>query len=88
MTDISDVVLFNGTLAELNSVDPNRQYKIAGTEFVSKEYFCGEMKKGLVQEELRQNGYDGLVHKATVPYQKVFFMWTTFKVEGVPIEKK
>lgn len=85
--DLSCVILYDGPLAELNSIDPMRQYAIADPEF----YFMRRRLKsdpvedlGLALEEVRQSlrekGYDGLANKRMCVGEQTLICGTPVKL--------
>ena len=68
--NLNDIVLFNSSLNDLNSIDKSKQYKIVKPEFTSKLY---SLKQGIsdirnkddVREELSHLGYNGLIFVET-----------------------
>jgi len=55
-----ELVLYHGTLEELNSRDPNKQYKFAEKLHLILSQYAILDKKPL--DRLREEGYDGLVN--------------------------
>lgn len=85
---IDDIVLYHGSLAELNSRDPGRQYRFAeDLEFVSRALRYRENLSemyDLFREELREKGYDGLVNKTLLVTGDTLYL-CKIVVEGTPI---
>lgn len=98
MTDkgIEDIFLYHGSLDELNSRDPAKQYKFAEElEFFSLHSITGnirmvDVKVGnwynqKIKEELRRRGYDGLVNKNLLVISSDGANYSIITAEGTPI---
>ena len=96
LKNLNDVVLFHGSLEELNSLDPEKQYEIAGKSFRSiQRWENGRPFLGIlggvetyIEDELFRRGYDGIIHKQTIPIDKVLWTYPIFRIEGTPIQRK
>ncbi|MBI2449277.1 hypothetical protein HYV49_03185 [Candidatus Pacearchaeota archaeon] len=87
MTDkkIEDIVLYHGSLAELNSRDSEKQYRFAEALFFISDKV--DRNKQL-KEQLSTIGYDGLVNMKTSIVSIHFVLSgesTYYRVEGTPI---
>ncbi len=82
---IEDTILFNGSLAELNSIDPKRQYRF--TDVISFGYHLSVGEADEIDQELemvmKNSDYDGIVHRRT-SFAKVDGTDHIY-VEGTPI---
>jgi len=82
------VVLYHGSLQELNSRNPSEQYRFSDKSmgFISGEYFWNNSWFENISNELRENGYDGIVNRKTC-FGRLGIIDTSpvARVEGTPI---
>ena len=80
--NLDEIVLYHGSLAELNSRDPNMQYRFADELSFTSDYHDNYHS---IRKELLDKGYDGIVNRKTRGLY--VFIFNLFKVEGTPIIK-
>lgn len=98
---LDDIVLYHGSLEELNSRDPDKQYRFAPlTEFISSEYrantyingggfiedLLSEAREQIIKEIFNKD-FDGLVNAKTILYGKYTDSSTMMRIEGTPVIK-
>jgi hypothetical protein len=55
--NVEEIVLYHGSLAELNSRDPNKQYRFVDTRsYVTRLYLGNESLEG-IKRELSEKGF-------------------------------
>ena len=57
---VEEIRIFGGSLRELNSRDPSRQYVIVGDLFISRNCGFGVLEE-LTKKTIAENGYDGVI---------------------------
>ena len=91
---IEEVIIYHGSLQELNSRDQNKQY-----EFVKEESFISgvydKMDEGIIYRhkiarEISTKGYDGLVNSRTIIFseEETCDLRFLYIIEGTPIKRK
>jgi len=87
---VEDVKLYHGSLNELNSRDPKRQYKFAKepTILLVHDIVRSSQIESRFKNDLFERGYDGIVNRKTTPYfyKGDFYLSHISKVfvEGTP----
>ena len=90
----NEIVLYNGSLNELNSRDDNVQYSfVTEREFVSNvyriKYDNSTTIERKVKDELRNLEYDGVVNKRTIIFARNMLWEIPAEgiIEGTPIKR-
>jgi len=85
------LILYHGSLQELNSRNPNEQYKFGEHPFFNSEFYPYtnfSLWASQIAEKLHSKGYDGLVNRRTI-FRDVFSLEALPQlhaaVEGTPV---
>jgi hypothetical protein len=82
-TQREEIVLYHGSLEELNSRGKDKQYKFANKHRFSYDDWSWRRDEEILKQVLAEEGYDGLVNMRT-SVRNVFFLPIPF-FEGTPI---
>ena len=86
-----EVILYHGSLVELNSRDPRNQYKIVGRSYINSgiPFTNNENFVNSVGEDLRREkeNWIGLINLRTVPHETLGSNRIMMHIEGTPIAK-
>ncbi len=89
--DLEDIIIYHGSLAELNSRNPDKQYQFAEELFfiseAQPEYsdYLTKSYKEIIKEELVRKKYNGLVNARTMAIAGIRL--DKYRIEGTPILK-
>ena len=84
---LENIILYNGSLIELNSRDPNIKYGFGDSLRLTIEIGGGDIEEAFekAKADIKSMGYDGLVNERTTAnsYPNV----SLYIIEGTPIVK-
>ncbi len=86
---MSKIILYHGSLEQLNSRSPDEQYESAEELSFCSEYTYSSREDdvGELEKEIQNKGFDGIVDLKYKPERTVGHR-AFFNVEGTPIVKK
>jgi len=92
--NLNDVILTNGSLTELNSIDASKQYMVAAHKIRSQKHTSGLDSESylnncedLFRMQLREAGYDGVIRFQTIAFTRNQGFFSDFYYEGMPVKK-
>jgi hypothetical protein len=86
--DLDEVVLYHGSLEELNSRDSDKQYRFTkNNSYISSNYVDETLIRDISNEILKL-GFSGIVNARTISKTDIrenLISYTTYRMEGTPI---